>query len=145
MVQECVLPDYSQVPEEAFEIVKATKSLAIIGASPKKERPSHQVFAYLLKQEFKVVPVNPGQTEILGQKCYPSLLDIPFSIDTAVIFRKPEAVKEIIYQALQKGVSNIWMQEGIISQDAYNLAKEKGLNVIMNFCFKKVHILLKTK
>ncbi len=143
MNEACKLPDYSCVPEEARKIVRQTKTIALVGASPKPERPSHQVMKYLLEKGYQVIPVNPGQKEILGQKCYPSLSAIPAEtkIDTVIIFRRADQVKPIVEEALARGVSAIWMQEGIENEDAARLARERGVPVIMNLCFKKVHLL----
>lgn len=144
---ECPLPDYSNIPEQAFKIVKETSTIALVGASPKPERPSYQVMKYLLEQGFKVIPVNPGQKEILGEKCYSSLLDIPkdILIDTVIIFRNPDYVLEIIEEALQRKIKYFWMQERIINEESFKKAVEKGMQGVMNMCFKKVHLVSKNK
>ncbi len=97
---------------------------------------------YLLEKGFRVIPVNPGQKEILGEKCYPNLSAIPeeAKIDTVVIFRRADQVGPIVEEALKRGVSAIWMQEGIENEEAARLAREKGVSVVMNLCFKKVHL-----
>ncbi len=145
MDKACVLPDYSKLPPEATEIVSATKVIALVGASPKPERPSHQVMKYLLEAGFEVIPVNPGQQEILGRKCFPSLSAIPpeKKIDTVVIFRRADLVPPIVKEALARGVKNIWLQEGIISEEAQELAQQAGAKIVMGLCFKKVHQHLK--
>ncbi len=143
-MEACKLPDYTNVPPQAFEIVRQTKTIALVGASPKEERPSHQVMKYLLEKGFEVIPVNPGQKEILGKKCYPSLRDIPpeIKIDTVVIFRRPDLVLPIVEEALARGVKNIWLQEGIVNEEAQRLAEASRARIVMGFCFKKVHQLL---
>ncbi len=140
-MQACHLPDYQNVPPEAFEIVRKTRTIALVGASPKEERPSHQVMKYLLEAGFEVIPVNPGQKEILGKKCYPSLSAIPeeIKIDTVIIFRRAELVPPIVEEALSRGIKNIWLQEGIVSEEARRLAETAGAAIVMGYCFKKVH------
>ena len=143
MVESCKLPSYEQLDKEVVWLAKDPGTIALVGASPKPERPSHQVMAYLLGQGFKVIPVNPGQEEILGQKCYPSLSAIPLdiSIDTVVIFRRPDAVLQIVEEAISRGVKAIWMQEGVINEEAAKRARQAGLQVVMNLCIKKVHLI----
>jgi len=142
MNEKCILPDYSQIPPEVISLAKNPGTIAIVGASPKPERPSHQVMAYLLGQGLRVIPVNPGQEEILGEKCYPSLKAIPeeIAIDTVVIFRRPEYVPPIVEEAIARGAKVIWMQEGVINEEAARLAQEAGLQVVMNLCIKKVRL-----
>ncbi|WP_457755945.1 CoA-binding protein [Thermodesulfatator indicus] len=141
-MKNCKLPDYTNIPEEALQIISETKTVALVGASPKEERPSHQVMKYLLEKGFKVIPVNPGQKEILGQKCYPSISAIPEGekVDTAVIFRRSDMVLPIVEEALSRGIKNIWLQEGIVNEEAQKLARQKGARIVMNLCFKKVHL-----
>ncbi|RUM88362.1 MAG: CoA-binding protein [Thermodesulfatator sp.] len=143
MPEACKLPDYSQVEPEALETVKKYRRLAIVGASPKPERPSHQVMQYLLQQGFEVVPVNPGQKEILGQTCYPSLAAIPEDQrpEVVIVFRRPDMVPPIAEEAVKIGARVLWLQEGIVSPEAAEIARQAGLTVIMNRCFKKVHLL----
>ncbi len=144
-MQACQLPDYSQLPEHIQEILKSIRCIALVGASPKPQRPSHQVLHYLLAQGFEVWPVNPGQDEILGRKCYPSISALPpeAKIDTVVIFRRPDQVMPIVEEAIARGVKVIWMQEGIVNREAAARAKAAGIEVVMNLCLKKVHQLLK--
>ena len=143
MTEACILPDYREVPEEAFEILRETKTIALVGASPKPERPSHQVMKYLLAQGFEVIPVNPGQREILGKPCYPRLSAIPpeQKIDTVVIFRRAEMVPPIVEEALKRGIKNIWLQEGIVSEEARALARKAKARIVMGLCIKKIHSL----
>ncbi|WP_297054966.1 CoA-binding protein [Thermosulfurimonas sp.] len=140
-VTSCELPDYSRLEPEALEIVRKYRRLAIVGASPKPERPSHQVMKYLLEHGFEVVPVNPGQKEILGQVCYPSLLSIPEEKrpEVVIVFRRPDQVPPVAEEAVKVGARVLWLQEGIVSEEAAGIARKAGLQVIMNRCFKKVH------
>ncbi|WP_022852430.1 CoA-binding protein [Thermodesulfatator atlanticus] len=147
MKRECTLPNYTDISALAKEIVSQSKNIAIVGASAKEERPSFQVMKYLLEHGFKVVPVNPGQKEILGQKCYRRLSEIPAEekIDTVIIFRRADQVPPIVREALSCGIKNIWLQEGIVSEEAQDLAKKAGGRLVMNLCFKKVHQLISQK
>lgn len=142
MSQACELPDYSTIEPEILEIVKTYHRLAIVGASPKPERPSHLVMKYLLEQGFQVVPVNPGQKEILGQACYPSLSAIPEDKrpEVVIVFRRADQVPPIAEEAVKIGAKVLWLQEGIVSEEAAEIARKAGLKVIMNRCFKKVHL-----
>ncbi|QJA05288.1 CoA-binding protein [Thermosulfurimonas marina] len=143
MPEACQIPDYSQVEPEALEVVRKYRRLAIVGASPKPERPSHQVMKYLLEQGFEVVPVNPGQKEILGKTCYPSLSAIPEEKrpEVVIVFRRAEEVPPIAEEAVKIGARVLWLQEGIVSSEAAEIARQAGLTVVMNRCFKKVHTL----
>ena len=142
MSRTCGLPDYSRIEPVALEIVKTYRRLAIVGASPKPERPSHRVMKYLLEQGFEVVPVNPGQTEILGRPCYPSLSDIPEDKlpEVVIVFRRADLVPPIAEEAVRIGAKVLWLQEGIVSGEAFEIARRGGLEVIMNCCFKKVYV-----
>ena len=115
------------------------KTIAVIGASPKPERPAHWISVYLKEQGYRVIPVNPGQTEVLGDKCYKSLTDIPEAVDIVDIFREPNAVPAIVDEAIAKKAKVIWMQEGIVHNAAAEKAKAAGLKVVMNKCIYKEH------
>ncbi len=142
-MEACKIPDYQHLPPEALAIVKESRVIAMVGASPKPERPSHQVMKYLLEQGFEVIPINPGQKEILGQRCYPRLSELPptKNIDTVIIFRRRDQVLPVVKEALGRGIKRIWMQEGIENEEAARLARAQGAKVVMNVCFKKVHLL----
>jgi predicted CoA-binding protein len=100
------------------KILKDSKTIAVVGLSPKSHRPSHQVASYLMEAGYTIIPVNPGQDAILGQTCYPSLRDIPSPVDMVDIFRRPEAILPIVEDAISIGAKFIWMQEGIINMEA---------------------------
>ncbi|MEZ0343351.1 MAG: CoA-binding protein [Caldimicrobium sp.] len=144
---ECILPDYSQIPQEILEIPRKYKKLVIVGASPKPERPSYIVMDYLIKEGFEVYPVNPAHKEILGRKVYPDLESLPEDLnpDVVIIFRRSEEVKPVVEKALRLNPKVIWMQEGIANEEAKALAEERGIKVVMNLCFKKIHQLGKWK
>ncbi|HET98274.1 MAG TPA: CoA-binding protein [Desulfurivibrio alkaliphilus] len=113
--------------------------IAVVGLSPKSERPSNVVARYLLARGFKVIPVNPGQGEILSQPCYPDLTSIGRPVDIVVIFRRSEQVLPVVREAIRTGAATVWLQEGIVNQEAAALAEAAGLTVIMDRCIKTVH------
>lgn len=120
-------------------ILERNVTVAVVGLSPKPNRPSHQVASYLQENGYHIIPVNPGQNEILGEQCYPDLNAIPGPVDIVNIFRRPEHVLSIVRDAIAKKVKVIWMQEGIINEEAARLAEHKGLLVIMDRCLKVDH------
>jgi predicted CoA-binding protein len=139
---ECEFPKTNASNEEIAEILRTSKTIAVVGLSPKPDRPSHGVSEYMQRVGYKIIPVNPGHAEILGEKSYKSLLDVPGPIDIVDIFREPSAVPEIVDQAIQKKAKVIWMQEGIVHNEAAEKARKAGLKVVMNKCIYKEHIRL---
>ena len=115
-------------------VLEQTRTIALIGASAKPERPSYRVLQFLLDKGYRVFPVNPGQagTDILGQTVYASLGDIPKPIDMVEIFRRSEDVGPIVEQAIASGAKTVWMQLGVINQQAADTATAAGLTVIMD-------------
>lgn len=126
-------------PDEIKNILKDTKTIAVVGLSSKPERASNGVARYLIEQGFEVIPVNPVESEILGKKSYPDLGSIGQPVDLVDIFRKGEATPPIIKDALAIRARCIWLQEGVISQESYNLAQEAGVPIIMDKCVLKEH------
>jgi len=122
------------------KILKDSRNIAVVGLSPNPHRPSHQVARYLMEAGYTIIPVNPGQDTILGLNCYPNLRAIPTPVDMVDIFRRPEAVLPIVADAIDIGAKFIWMQEGIVNEDAARKAKEAGLDVIMDRCTKIDHL-----
>lgn len=124
------------------EFYKTIKTIAIVGLSDKPERYSHQVASYLQSQGYKIIPVNPNISEVLGEKSYPNLLTIPkdIRIDVVDIFRKSEKVILHVKEAVERGdAKTIWMQEGVINTEAEQHAKSQGLQVVMDACIMKTH------
>jgi predicted CoA-binding protein len=121
-------------------ILRDSKTIAVVGLSPKPQRPSHQVARYLMAAGYTIIPVNPGQDTILGLPCYPSLKAINTQVDMVNIFRRPEAVLPIVEDAIAIGAKFIWMQEGIVNEDAAKKAAAAGLTVIMDRCTKIDHM-----
>ena len=123
----------------AVKILKSFRNVAMVGASDNPERPSYRVFAYLTDHGYNVIPVNPTIDEVLGKKCYPNLGAVPEKVEIVNVFRRTEDVLPIVEEAIKIGAKAVWMQEGIINEEAAKLAKDAGLLVIMDKCMKKEH------
>jgi hypothetical protein len=123
-------------------ILQATQTIASVGLSSNPTKDSYSVAAYLISQGYRVIPVNPIATEILGEKAYPDLLAIPEKIDVVQIFRPSSDVPPIVEQAIQIGAKVIWMQVGISQPKAARTAEIAGLQVVMNLCMRATHIRL---
>jgi len=123
------------------EILSNSKTVAVVGISPKEDRPSYIVASYLKSKGYQIIPVRPDGEEILGEKVYHSLIEIPKEIKVEVvdIFRKSEDVPPIVEEAIQRGAKVVWMQEGITHKEAGEKAEKAGLKVIMDRCMKKEH------
>ena len=115
------------------------KTIAVVGMSPKPERPSHYVALYLKDNGYEIVPVNPGHDEIAGLKSYPSLIDIPVKVDVVDVFRRSEFVDPIAEDAITIGAKALWLQDNVINLDAEKLARDAGLMVVMNDCMLRQH------
>ncbi|MDW7771271.1 MAG: CoA-binding protein [Desulfobulbaceae bacterium] len=125
--------------EKIRAILSENTVIAVVGLSPKPARPSHGVARYMEGAGYHIIPVNPGQSEILGHKCYPDLHAIPGKIDIVNIFRQSAHVEPIVRDAIKIGAKVIWMQQGIINEKAARLAEEHGLVVIMDRCISTDH------
>ena len=121
------------------EILKSSRVVAVVGLSPKPDRPSHGVASYLKEQGYRIIPVNPQAREILGEVCYPELASIPEPVDVVDIFRRSEEVPAIVEEAIKIGARAVWMQEGVINNQAAARAGEAGLLVVMDRCMLKEH------
>ena len=123
------------------EILEKSKVIAVVGLSPKSDRPSHRVGAYLKNQGYRIIPVRPAADEILGEKAYSSLKAIPqdIQVDVVDVFRKSEDVPPIVEQAIEIGAKAIWLQEGIVNEEAAQKARAAGLKVVMDLCMLKDH------
>ena len=122
------------------KVLRDSKTIAVVGLSPKPHRPSHQVASYLMEVGYTIIPVNPGQDAILGRTCYANLRAIPTPVDMVDIFRRQKAVLPIVEEAISIGAQFIWMQEGIVNKEAAAKAESAGLTVIMNRCTKIDHM-----
>ena len=118
------------------------KTIAVVGFSPKKERPSHYVSIYMKDNGYDVIPVNPGHKEIAGMTCYPDLESIPEQVDVVDIFRRSEFVLPIVDSAISMGAKAIWMQDRVFHEDAAQKAKDAGILVIMDNCMLRQHRLM---
>ncbi len=125
--------------KDTIQKILKMKTIAVVGLSPKEFRPSHGVARYLQNVGYKIIPINPGHPEILGEKSYSSLLDIPFKVDVVDVFRRPEYVIPITETAIEIGAKAIWFQDGVINAEAAQKAEEAGLLVVMNDCILRQH------
>ena len=121
------------------DLLKRAKTIAVVGLSNSPLRPSHGVSAYMQTHDYRIIPVNPQVDEVLGERAYASLLDVPEKIDIVNIFRRPEFVEEIVDQAIRLKVPAIWMQEDVINERAAEKARKAGILVIMDRCILKEH------
>jgi len=121
------------------DLLRRARTIAVVGLSGNPLRPSHGVSAYMQSHGYRIIPVNPQIEECLGEKAYPSLLDVPDRIDIVDIFRRPQFVKEIVEQAIQRKVPAIWMQEDVIHEQAAEKARQAGIFVVMDRCILKEH------
>jgi len=121
------------------EILNSSRVIAVVGLSPKPDRPSYNVASYLKENGYKIIPVNPKAGEILGEVCYPDLSSIAEPVDVVDIFRRSEEVPAIVEEAIKIGAKAVWMQEGVINEPAAARAGEAGLLVVMDRCMLKEH------
>lgn len=117
-----------------LEILRSCRTLAVVGLSSNPHRASHGVSRFLQRAGYRIIPVNPAETEVLGEKAWPSLSDVPEPFDCVVIFRRPEFVPEIVEQAIRLGARAVWMQQGISHPEAAARAREAGLLVVEDRC-----------
>ena len=123
----------------AAEILQQSRTIAVVGLSSKRFRPSYGVAEYMQRAGYRIIPVNPEESEVLGEKCYPDLDSVPEAIDIVDIFRRSEFVPEIVEAAIRKGAKAVWMQEGVTHEEAARRAAEAGLDVVMDRCILKEH------
>ena len=119
--------------QEIFDL----KTIAVVGISDNPERPSNFVAKFLEERGYNIIPVNPNLTEWEGKKCYPDLLSIPVKVDVVDIFRRPEAIPPIVDEAIAIKAKVVWMQEGIVNEEAAAKARDAGIEVVMDRCMKK--------
>ena len=118
------------------KILETCKTVAVVGLSPRPDRDSNGVAAYLQEQGYRIIPVNPSATEILGEKCYPDLSSIPEPVDVVDIFRRAEEVPAIVGDAIRVGARAVWMQKGVVSEEGAAAARAAGLMVVMDECME---------
>src|SRR4030042_91695 len=124
------------------DILNKYRNVAVVGASSNPERPSYIVVGYLMKHGYHVIPVNPNEQKILGKTSYPNLSSIPEKVEVVDIFRRSEDVMPIVDEAIKIGAKVVWMQEGIVNEEAAAKARNAGLLVVMDKCMRKQHISL---
>ncbi len=120
-------------------ILKQYKTLAVVGLSSRPTRPSHGVASYMKAHGYRIIPVNPHEQQVLDEKAYLRLEDVPEPVELVVIFRRPEFVPEIVESAIRKGAKVVWMQEGIVHEAAAQRARQAGLEVVQDRCILKEH------
>lgn len=125
--------------DQIRELLQRAKTIAVVGLSDNPMRPSHGVSAYMQSQGYRIVPVNPECDEVLGEKSYPSLLDVPEKIDIVNVFRRSIFVPPVVDQAIQVKAPAIWMQEGVIHEAAAEKARQAGIFVVMDKCILVEH------
>lgn len=133
------MPDDTPLSKEIEKILQNSKRVAVVGLSPKTSRDSNKVARYLLDAGYDVIPVNPGQQQILERTCYKTLEDIPFSVDVANLFINPTRFPPVVEQCIRMGVKTIWMQLGVVHNDAASKARAAGIEVVMDRCIKVEH------
>ena len=132
-------PDSATVAETITKLLKDSRVVAVVGLSSRAGRPSYGVARYLQSVGYRIIPVNPAETAVLGEHAYATLEDVPETIDIVDIFRRPEFVPEIVESAIRVGAKAIWMQEGVVNESAAERARKAGLVVVMDRCMHKEH------
>lgn len=125
-----------QTDQELRELLKRTRSIAVVGMSDKPDRPSHYVAQFMRERGYTIIPVNPQCSEIAGLKCYASLRDIPGPVDMVNVFRRPDDIPPIAEDAVAIGARSLWIQLGLVSPQAAAIATSGGLDVVMDLCVK---------
>lgn len=128
-----------RAPVAGENLLRNAKTIAVVGLSSRRSRPSYGVSEYMQAHGYRIIPVNPNETEILGEKAFPSLDAIPEHVDIVDIFRRPECVPEIVDAAIRIGAKGVWMQEGVVNDEAAGKARAAGLEVVMDRCILKEH------
>jgi predicted CoA-binding protein len=129
-------------PEVMKKILSEAKTIAVVGLSSDPGRASHSVSKYIQSKGYRIIPVNPNELEVLGEKAYPTLRDVPEKIDLVNIFRRPEEAGQFVDEAVAMGVKAVWMQDGVIDRAAAQRALDAGLDVVMDDCILRQHIRL---
>lgn len=132
-------PQRYQDPLTIQRVLNTARTIAVVGLSSNELRASYFVGYYLKRHGFRVIPVNPRESEILGERCYPSLRDIPEPVDVVNVFRAPDAVPGIAREAVEIGASALWCQFGVVSAEGNQIAEDGGLSVVVDRCIKIEH------
>lgn len=138
--EACPMPTPPGPDEKAaMERMLAGKRIAVVGLSSDPSRPSYEVAGFLASIGLEIIPVNPGCEQVMGKKCYPSLHEVPGSIDVVDVFRRAEFCPQVVRDAIQAGARGVWLQSGIRSPEAKKLAKEAGMDYVEDRCLKVEH------
>jgi hypothetical protein len=121
------------------ELLSSARTIAVVGLSSRRARPSYSVSEYMQNAGYRIIPVNPQETEVLGETAYPDLDSVPVPVDIVDIFRRAEFVPEIVEAAIRIGARAVWMQEGVVHEEAAERARAAGLTVVMDRCILKEH------
>ena len=124
---------------DIIAMLRGARTIAVVGLSGKRLRPSYGVAAYLQQQGYRIIPVNPAETEVLGERAYPSLAAVPEKIDLVNVFRQPEAVPGVVDETIALGVPYLWLQEDVVHEEAAERARAAGIRVVMDRCILKEH------
>jgi len=127
---------------EIAELLRTARTIAVVGLSSNPFRPSYGVSEYMRQQGYRIIPVNPNESSVLGEPAYPDLDSVPEGIDIVNIFRRSEAVVPIVEAAIRKGAKAVWMQQGVVNEEAAALARAAGLFVVMDRCILREHRLI---
>jgi uncharacterized protein len=127
------------MPVAGENLLRSAKTIAVVGLSNRRSRPSYGVSEYMQSSGYRIIPVNPNETEVLGEKSWASLEEVPEHVDIVDIFRRPECVPEIVDAAIRIGARGVWMQEGVVNDEAAGKARAAGLEVVMDRCILKEH------
>jgi Predicted CoA-binding protein len=126
-------------PNAIADLLRHGRTIAVVGLSNRRFRPSYGVSEYMQRAGYQIIPVNPLETEVLGEKAYPTLEAIPEPVDIVNVFRRPEYVPEVVDSAIRTGARAIWLQEGVVHPEAAKKAEHAGLTVVMDRCILKEH------
>jgi hypothetical protein len=140
MSDACELPRSNPTSAEIRAILQTARTVAVVGLSDKPDRDSYRVAAYLQRAGYRIIPVNPAIREVLGEQAYPNLRDVPETIDVVDIFRRPDSVPPIVEDAIAIGARVVWMQDGIVHNEAADRARAAGLQVVMSKCMLREHL-----
>jgi uncharacterized protein len=128
-----------QDPLKIQRVLNTAQTIAVVGLSNNELRPSYFVGYYLKRHGYRIIPVNPRETEILGEKCHPSLADIPVPVDVVDVFRAPDALPQIAREAVAIGAGSLWCQFGVVNAEGAQIAEDAGLTVVVDRCIKIEH------
>lgn len=139
MSESCEMPRDNATPAEVRDLLMRARTIAVVGLSDKPDRDSYHVAAYLQKAGYRIIPVNPALAEVLGERAYPGLREVPVPIDVVDVFRRAEAVPAIVEDAIAVGARAVWLQDGIVHNAAAALARAAGLQVVQSRCMLREH------